>query len=328
MTTQIDKVKQAIQSAPKTEPGHALDALISREDVRKKFRDVLGLKSQAFLASVLSAYKQNPSLSACEPMSVLASAMIAATMDLPISSALGIAHIVPYGNVAQFQMGWKGFVQLAIRTGRYKTIHATPVCEGEVTVNKFTGEMQFKEKTSDKVVGYLSYFKLLDGFEKFYYMTTDEVRAHGQKYSKSFNNPKGRWSLDFDSMALKTVLKLNLSKYGILSTELQRALVADQASFKTLDVDVNALETEAVYIDAKEESPKQDKPIEKVKTALDVKIHQLKKEVGEEAYYRILSSFSGPNGEVIEHMTELGDLNKEVFFRKLMDESKEMKRGI
>lgn len=151
--------------------------------------------------------------------------MIAATLDLPINQSLGFAAIVPYKSNATFQIMVKGLVQLAIRTGVYETINATEVYEGEiVNYDRVTGNFVLDEsrKTSDKIVGYVAYFKLMSGFNKYLYMTTDQVRAHAKKFSKSYGNPNAPWSTMFDAMAIKTVLKLLLSKYGILSVEMRK----------------------------------------------------------------------------------------------------------
>ncbi len=209
-----------------------LEVLISNASVKKRFEDIMGKKAPAFISSIISATKSNPKLSACEPMSVLSSAVIAATLDLPINSNLGFSAIVPYGGKAQFQVMWRGYVQLAIRTGQYKTMNASEVYEGELkSWNRITGELELDMagKKSDKVVGFVSFFKLINGFEKYMYMTLDEVKAHGRRYSKSFDMDSGQWKMNFNSMALKTVLKMLLSKYGILSVEMQKAIAVDQA---------------------------------------------------------------------------------------------------
>jgi recombination protein RecT len=130
-----------------------------------------------------------------DPNSVIASAMIAATLDLPINPNLGFAYIIPYSKVAQFQMGYKGYIQLALRSGQYKSINATEIHEGElISRNRITGEIIIDEdqKKSDKIIGYVSYFRLMNGFEKTLYMTVDEVTSHGKKYSKSYTSKDGR----------------------------------------------------------------------------------------------------------------------------------------
>ena len=215
-----------------------LKGILSTERIQGKFKEVLGDKAPAFMASILSATNTNPSLAKADPSSVVNAAMIAATLDLPINSSLAFAHIVPYGGVAQFQMGWKGYVQLAIRTGQYTAMNVSEVYEDELDFyNPLTGEFKATDAStwedryngSGKIVGYMAFFKLLNGFEKYFYMTKKQVEIHGKTYSKSYSQANGRWRKDFDSMALKTVIKLLLSKWGILSTEMQRSINADQA---------------------------------------------------------------------------------------------------
>ncbi len=219
-----------------------IEELMNQDNIKKRFKEVLGKKSAGFISSLIAAYKGNSSLREADPMSVISAGMIAATLDLPINSNLGFAHIVPYSSkgvmLAQFQVGWKGFVQLAIRTGQYKTMNAAVIYEGELkSYNRITGEVEFDlaGKKSDKVIGYVSFFKLINGFEKYLYMPVEETTAHGKKYSKSFNTATGKWKLDFDSMSLKTVVKMLLGKWGILSIELQKAITADQGVSLALD---------------------------------------------------------------------------------------------
>lgn len=218
-----------------------VSGLLHQESVKKKFEEVLGKKAPAFISSIISAVSTNKALSECEPMSVVSAAGIAAAMDLPISPSLGLAHIVPYKGVAQFQIGWKGFVQLAMRSGQYKTINLCIVYEGEVkNVDRFTGAMEFSGKRdSEQVIGYLLYFKLLNGYEKYFYMTAEECFNHGKRYSRSFESPNGQWKNNFDAMALKTVCKLGLSKYGVLSIEMQTAMISDYSETIEGEVQVN-----------------------------------------------------------------------------------------
>jgi recombination protein RecT len=212
-----------------------LDGLIQTDGIKKRFNEVLKERAPQFMSSVLSLSRGNKALESCDPMSVLSAAMIAATLDLPITPSLGQAYIVPYGGVAQFQIGWKGYVQLALRTGKYKLINAVNVKEGQLKKhNSFTGEYEFQEEaTSETVIGYLSYFKLSNGYEHWFYMTKEEVEKHAKRYSKMYQAGKGRWIEDFDGQARKTVTKLNLSKYGLLSVEMQKALQDDEA----IDID-------------------------------------------------------------------------------------------
>lgn len=211
--------------------------LLSDVNIKRRFEDVLGKNAAAFMSSLISitnGNKQLKEISLKNPMSIIAAGAVAAALNLPVDPNLGFAYIIPYGDKATFQMGYKGFVQLAMRTGQYKTINATEVYEGEIkSINRFTGEIEFGEKSSDKVVGYIAYFKLINGFEKYLYMTVEEVEKHGRKFSKSYGSKDGRWHLDFHAMAIKTILKRLLSKFGILSIEMQSglstALQADQS---------------------------------------------------------------------------------------------------
>ena len=172
--------------------------------------------------------------------------MMAATLDLPINANLGFAYIIPYGDQAQFQMGYKGFIQLALRSGQFKNISAAPIYKGQIIEEDPLKGFVFdwSKKESDEIVGYAAFFSLLNGFEKTFYMTTEKITEHGRKFSKNFSNSSSLWKKDFESMAMKTVLKLLLSKYAPLSVEMQKAVIADQAvinDVETLDVD---------YIDA------------------------------------------------------------------------------
>lgn len=217
----------------------------------KNLKAMLGSKAQGFATSVLSAVNNNKLLQSAEANSIYTSAMVAASLDLPINPNLGFAAIVPYGRSAQFQIMTRGIIQLAIRSGQYSRITNSIVYEGQlVKQDPFTDEyvFDFNAKMSDKIIGYVAYFRTIGGFEKYFYMTKEEAEAHGRKYSKSFNS--GVWKTDFNSMALKTVLKLLLSKYGILSVEMQRAINFDQAEVKG---EINTIEdidmAEASYTD-------------------------------------------------------------------------------
>lgn len=244
-----------------------LRGLLNSPAVKNRFEEMLGKRSASFLSSIISAVSTNKSLAQCDPMSIISSAAIAASVDLPINASLGFAHIVPYKNIAQFQMGWKGFVQLALRTGQYKTINLCPVYNGQIKKhNFFTGEIELSEQTVTDFtmanqVGYLLYFKLMNGYEKYFYMTKAECESHGKKYSQSFKKGYGLWVDNFEAMSLKTVAKLGLSKYGILSVEMQKAIESDQA--------VVAEDGSFVFIDnetqAQLESPKVSDLNEKLK---------------------------------------------------------------
>lgn len=236
-----------------------LKGLLSAESTKKRFFEILGNKSAGFISSVLNVVNGNPALQEANPNTVLMSAAIAATLDLPINPNLGFAAIVPYKEkgqaVAQFQMMWRGFVQLAQRSGQYRTLNTTEVYEGEVkSQNRFTGDIVFDPdgRKSDKVVGYVAYMSLLNGFEKFFYMSREECEKHAKRYSKTYQKGYGKWKEDFDSMAKKTVLKLLISKYGIMSVDMQKAVEFDQS---TVQGDINHIEeATAEYIDNEQQA--------------------------------------------------------------------------
>ena len=215
-----------------------IQSLMHRTDVVQKFEQMLGKKAQGFITSVLQITASNILLAKADPMSIYNSAAMAATLDLPLNNNLGFAYIVPYNQkqpdgswkqVAQFQLGYKGFIQLAQRSGQFKTISAAPLYEGQlIESNPLTGFVfDFTKKTSEQIIGFAGYFALINGFEKTLYMTVDEMTSHGLKFSKTFKN--GLWQSDFVGMGSKTVIKLLLSKFGPMSIEMQTAVTIDQA---------------------------------------------------------------------------------------------------
>lgn len=217
--------------------------IFEREDVKKKITEMVGRNSTGFISSVLQVSTNNALLAKAEPMSIYNCAMMAAALNLSINPNLGHAYIVPYGNQAQFQIGWKGLVQLAQRSGQYKAINVVEVYENQFkSFNTLTEELDadFNVEGEGNVVGYVAYFGLLNGFEKTSYWSIAKVMKHGAKYSKTYNNPRGVWKSDFDAMAKKTVLKNTLSKWGVLSVEMNMAVQADQGVVKdaeTMDVE-------------------------------------------------------------------------------------------
>jgi recombination protein RecT len=222
-------------------------AIFEKDSVKIKINEMLGKKAPGFITSVLQVTSNNALLTKADPMSVYNAAMIAATLDLPINQNLGFAWIVPYKGQAQFQMGWKGYVQLAQRTGQYSRINVVKVYESQFKgFNALHEELDadFNIQPSGKVVGYAAYFRLVNGYEKTVYWTIEQVQEHGQRFSQSFNGNSSPWKSDFDAMAMKTVLKHTLSKWGILSIEMQKATTVDQAV-------VTDYETEQIeYVDA------------------------------------------------------------------------------
>jgi len=253
-----------------------IKSLLSNDSVKRRFEEMLGKRAGAFSNSIINVVRQNQQLQQADPNSIISAAMIAATLNLPIDPALGQAAIVPYHNsrtgktVAQFQIMYKGVVQLCIRSGQYETIHCTEVYADELeSYNPITGEIKFTdpskwkmryEKDEENIVGHYARFKLLSGFEKCDYMTKEEVFAHAKKYSKSYQydlrdgKKTSKWSTDWVPMGNKTVLLRLLTKYGIMSIEMQDAIKADyQTDFRdaqnAID-DTIEMQTGSVVIDA------------------------------------------------------------------------------
>lgn len=259
-----------------------LQTMLSKVNVKEKFESMLGKKAAGFMSSIMSVVNSNEMLAECEPNSVLMSAGIAATLDLPINPNLGFSALVPYRKkgvaIAQFQIMTKGFIQLAQRSGQYKTINSSEVYEGEIkSNNRFTGEIEFdlNGRKSDKIIGYVGYFKLLNGFEKYFYMSTEDIKKHAGKYSQTYKRGYGNWNDEFDAMAKKTVMKLMLSKYGVLSIEMQSALTFDQSEVKGSISDVD--NAEPIYLD--NESPEAiDFSEEKVEDLLSKAASDIKQE--------------------------------------------------
>ncbi|MFQ7565309.1 MAG: recombinase RecT [Clostridium perfringens] len=211
--------------------GNTVKGLMDSPTIKKRFEEVLNEKAPQYMSSIVNLVNSDTNLQKCEGMSVIASCMVAATMDLPVDKNLGYAWVVPYGNRAQFQMGYKGYIQLALRTGQYKSINVVEIREGElVSWNPLTEEIEvdFSKRESDAVIGYAGYFKLINGFEKTVFWTKEEVNNHANKFSKTVNSKNSVWKSNFDAMAKKTVLRNLLSKWGILSIEMQKAYTADE----------------------------------------------------------------------------------------------------
>ncbi len=216
---------------------------ITNVRTQEYLQSVLGEKKQAFVNNLTALVSNDKNLQQCEPTTLMFAALKATALDLPLDNNLGFAYVIPYRNTkagiteAQFQCGYKGIVQLAIRSGQFKTINVTDVREGELKGrDRMTGEVQVEWITDDneraraKVVGYMGYFKLLSGYEKTTYWSVEELEQHGVKYSQTYRKGYGVWKDNFDSMSRKTVLKLMLNKGDApMSVEMQQAIKYDQS---------------------------------------------------------------------------------------------------
>ena len=251
-----------------------MNSILDGEGMRKRFNDLLGKRAPQFISSVVSMVNADKTMQMAfyeSPMTVIQAALKAATFDLPIDQNLGYAYIVPFKNYkkdtgksvyeATFILGWKGMHQLALRTGAYKTINVIDVREGELeSYNRLTEEVKInfiedeEERESKPVIGYLGYYRLVNGAEKTIYMSIKQIEAHEQKFRKGQNMGKG-WREDFDAMARKTVYRKLIGKWGVMSIDYRTvgegqqiadALAADAEQEKALDNAIDITPPESI----------------------------------------------------------------------------------
>lgn len=222
---------------------------ITNPATQKYLADVLGERKGSFINNLTALVANNAKLQECEPYTIMFAAMKATALNLPLDNSLGFAYVLPYKDnkrgitVAQFQLGYKAYKQLALRSGQFAKIpNATDIRKGElVKRDRLTGDCVFKFEEDDakreklEVIGYVSFFRLMNGAESIFYMSKEEMEAHALRYSQTYRSKDSRikseskWTTDFTTMALKTVIKLNLSKNAPLCVELQDAIMADQS---------------------------------------------------------------------------------------------------
>ncbi len=243
-------------------PIDKLKAVLNAESVQQQFENALKDQAPLFTASIIDLVGQDAYLQQCDPKLVVAECLKAATLRLPISKSLGFAYIVPYKEKGtpkpQFQLGYKGMIQLAIRSGQYRYINADKVYMGEIVKkDRITGDIRIEgEPESDEIIGYFAYIELLNGFKKIIYWSMDEIIKHAKRFSKSYGNKLSAWATDFDAMAKKTVLRHLISKYGIMSIEMQMAFNEDakvdrEGNIQT-DIEANANQGEIIDVKAEE----------------------------------------------------------------------------
>ena len=271
-----EKAKQSLNTM--------LNAFLDREGMNKRFHELLGKRTPQFVSSLVSLINATPQLQKAfyeAPITIVQSALKAASYDLPIDPALGYAYIVPFNNKqpdgtkraeAQFILGYKGMIQLALRTGVYKTINVSDVRVGEVkSYDRLKGEIEIdwieddEEREQTPIAGYVGYYKLINGTEHTLYMTIKQIDAHEKKHRKGQYRGKG-WNDDYDAMCQKTVLRKLISKWGIMSIDYQTANAATVAAADAIaknqldDEDLIQLDDDAVYIsdDEPQEETKAD----------------------------------------------------------------------
>lgn len=243
-------------------------AFINSNAVQESIQNTLGdaVKTRTLTANLISAVSTNPALRDCTPTSIISSALVGESLKLAPSPQLGHYYMVPFNDTktrttkATFILGWKGYYQLALRSGQYKKLNAVAVKEGEpVKIDPINEDFEFNfienpaERKKAKTVGYYAYFELVNGFKKAVYWTKEEMQIHAETYSKGYKAHKGYtfWEKDFDSMALKTLYRQLISKYGIMSVEMQTAFMKDMTYSEELPTSKEELNTtETVYFDA------------------------------------------------------------------------------
>ncbi len=230
---------------------NSVKGLLDSPVVKNKFKDLLKNKAAQFTSSLITLVNNDSYLSDADPMSIITGAMQAAQLDLPLEKQFGFAYLVPFntkeGNrwvkKAQFVLGYRGYIQLAMRSGQYRSINVGTIYEGQLKGwNPLTEELEFdpEAKESDEVVGYFGYFKMLNGFEKTVFWTKENVEQHRINNSKNRDKKAltGVWASNYDAMAQKTVLRNLLSKWGILSIEMQKAILTDESDADEQEVDI------------------------------------------------------------------------------------------
>jgi len=220
-------------------PVKSVANFLSMPSTNKFLEATLQEKRAEFVSNLIAMADADNNLAACDPGALMKCALNATALNLPLNKNLGYAYIIPYKGIPSFQIGYKGIIQLAIRTGAYKFINATEIKEGEIDRNKITGELTFNgDNEEGKIVGYVAFLELMTGFTASLYMSIDEMEKHALRFSKmygadkKYKTRKSKWS-DPDArlkMALKTVLKGLLGTYGLMTTEFAKAFDSDNDS--------------------------------------------------------------------------------------------------
>ena len=230
-------------SLAKSQQRLGITAYLTQDAVKNQINQVVGGKDgQKFISAIVSAVNNNPALQECSNQSILSGALLGEALKLSPSPQLGQYYLVPFNDskagmkVAQFQLGYKGYIQLAIRSGQYKKLNVLAIKEGElikydplneeIEVNLISDE---EEREKAKTIGYYAMFEHVNGFRKTLYWSRSKMEAHAMTYSKGYKAKKGFtfWEKDFDAMAYKTMLKQLISKWGIMSIEMATAMDAD-----------------------------------------------------------------------------------------------------
>lgn len=251
-SAQLTVTQTAVQS---------IRAIVESDGYKKRFAEMLGKRAPQFIASISNLVGQSEQLAECEPRSIILSAVMAATLDLPIEKSLGYAYVVAYGQTATFQIGYKGLIQLALRTGQYAGMR-----DAIVNAEAFKGYDEIGEPIIDwsaldetkDPVGYAFAWRMLNGFRKTVYWSREKCLAHGKQFSRSFSKPSSPWTTSRDAMCLKTVIRAALSKYGIMSVEMQRAMTSEDVELEEMADGTIGAKSGALLDAAPSEAPTED----------------------------------------------------------------------
>lgn len=250
------------------------NAMLENPRTQEYLTNVLQEKKQTFVSNMVALVSSNKALSECDPSTIMFSCLKATALSLPLDPALGMAWVLPYrdnknnSTVATFQLGAKAYIQLALRTAQYRKINVRDVREGEIVGEDFvSGDIQFKKLDKDRdsapIIGFVAMFELINGFSKQLYMSVDELNKHGKRYSQTYRKGYGLWADETQKYAMmeKTILKRLLSKYGVLSVEMQQAIKSDfgvlgeNDSVRYIDNEENAINLDATMVNQEEVKP-------------------------------------------------------------------------
>jgi len=292
---------QWIMSTQVSNQKKGFSQLLESPAIKQRIEEVLGERKTQFITSALSLFNSNTQLQNCEPASIFNACLTATSLGMPINNNLGFAYIIPYGKEAQFQIGYKGFRQLAINSNQYKDLDVKAVYEGQlIDDNSFRGfHFDWKSKISDNIIGYASFFQLLNGFESIYYMSIKDIEKHAKKYSQTYKKGFGNWKDEFDKMAKKTVVKLHLnSGFAPLSIEMQKAVESDQAIIQ--DNGFRYIDNEAIDLDQLNENEEDKRTLEFLNKCETLEqFTELKNSCPDDVLLRLSSEFTEVENQLI-----------------------------
>lgn len=294
----------ALRTAAKgnlTPAGKDLKALLASPAIIKRLEEIIGKNTGSFCASLIQISNSNALLQRAEPNTVISAAIVAATLNLPINNALGFAYIVPFNNSkagmveAQFQIGYKGLIQLAMRSGQIKRLVTTEIYADQIIsrnpIKGYEFDFDIQPEKHEPAVGYYAYMELVNGFIAEAYMSVEDVQAHAARYSQTYKKGYGVWKDNFDEMAKKTVMKQLLSKYAPMSIELQRATLADQSVIHEIPADDTVIDAAYSYPDNDSREPDETQPEKPTLTESEFNAIAEQVKTGDAEYDQIIAQY-------------------------------------